>query len=90
MATIHLLIKGKVQGVFYRASAKEKAEELALTGWIKNTDNGDVEALVSGNADSLESFIDWCKKGPEKAMVTNVDVNPSEDQSFERFSIIRR
>ena len=69
MPTIQLIIKGKVQGVFYRASAKEKAEDLGLTGWVKNTPEGYVEIMATGEMDVLERFITWCKKGPSRAFV---------------------
>jgi acylphosphatase len=49
MITVHLLIEGEVQGVFYRATAKEIADKLGITGWIKNTWEGNVEAMVTGN-----------------------------------------
>ena len=58
MKTVHLLIKGNVQGVFYRATAKKMAYKLKITGWIKNTPNGDVEALASGEEATIDKFID--------------------------------
>ena len=69
MPTIHLLIEGKVQGVFYRATAKQIATQLGLTGWIKNTKDGNVEATVSGDELQLQNFAKWCKQGPDKAEV---------------------
>jgi acylphosphatase len=89
MPTVHLLIKGRVQGVFYRASAKEVADKLNLTGWIKNTTEGHVEATVTGDEQVLQQFIRWCKKGPSRAVVTEVVVNPLADVSFTKFSIAR-
>lgn len=72
MPVIHLLIKGKVQGVFYRASTKEEADRLHLTGWVKNTREGHVEVLASGPEEDLRLFVEWCKKGPERAVVSEV------------------
>lgn len=89
MPTVHLLIKGKVQGVFYRASAKEIADELGLKGWVKNTDEGNVEAVVSGDEEQLKNFVDWCWKGPRRADVKDVIVTKKEDIQFENFSVIR-
>ncbi len=77
MPTIHLLIKGKVQGVFYRATSKKIADKLNLTGWIKNTINDNVEATVTGDQEQLQQFINWCKNGPEKAKVEDVVVTKS-------------
>jgi acylphosphatase len=89
MTTKHLIIKGKVQGVFYRASAKKKAEELRVCGWVKNTKEGHVEALVSGETDQVDQFIEWCYKGPSDAEVDSVIVEDVENQSLHSFSIIR-
>lgn len=89
METVHLLIKGKVQGVFFRASAKKIAESLALKGWIKNTKEGHVESVVSGNHTSVIAFIEWCKTGPGKANVSDVVVVTQRDEEiFEHFLII--
>ncbi len=89
MATYYLLIKGKVQGVFYRASAQEEAEALSLTGWVKNTREGYVEVMVQGNAEAVRKFIDWCWQGPSRAVVTEVIATEKEAQPFDGFRIIR-
>ena len=89
MATVHLLISGKVQGVFYRASAKEKADELQLTGFVQNTANGQVEAVASGDDKAVEQFIEWCKKGPKRAVVQNVAIAKIEAVVYETFVIKR-
>lgn len=90
MPTKHLLIKGKVQGVFYRASAKEVAERLGITGWVKNTEEGAVEALVTGTVPALEDFVRWCRRGPAGANVSSVGVVDSEQHHFDGFRILRR
>ena len=89
MPTIHLLIKGKVQGVFYRATAKKVADKLKLTGWIKNTKDDTVEATISGDKDKLQEFINWTKAGPEKAKVEDVIINDKPETTFTEFEIIR-
>lgn len=89
MKTVHLLIKGNVQGVFYRASAKDIAEQLNVKGWIRNTEEGNVEATVSGDDDKVDRFVEWCRKGPSKAEVAEVIVTPKPDQGFLDFQIIR-
>ena len=89
MPTVHLIIKGKVQGVFYKTSAKKEADSLHVTGWVKNTRNGDVEAMASGNVDAIERFIAWCKQGPPRAMVTDVAVTKQAEQAFGGFAILR-
>jgi acylphosphatase len=89
MPTVYLLIKGKVQGVFYRATAKEEADQLQITGWIKNTEEGYVEAVASGSQTALDQFINWCKRGPRKAEVADVEIKTLPEETFKQFSIIR-
>lgn len=89
MPTVHLIIKGKVQGVFYRATAQEVAEELHVTGCVKNTPEGKVEITASGSEEQLQKFISWCKQGPPKAVVTNVSVNQIAEEEFDGFKIVR-
>jgi len=89
MPTVHLLISGKVQGVFYRATARQKAEELGLAGWIKNTPDDNVEATVSGTQEAVESFIAWCWQGSPRAEVSHVAVTPKPDAGFSGFQVIR-
>jgi acylphosphatase len=89
MPTVHLLIKGIVQGVFYRASAKDIAEELQLTGWVKNTVEGDVEAVATGTDEQLQQFINWCKQGPPKAVVTDVKITLQNEEAFDKFKVVR-
>ena len=89
MPTFHLLIKGNVQGVFYRATAKKMADKFNLSGWIKNIKEGYVESTVTGSIDQLQQFINWCKTGPEKANVEAVNVTPNEEIIFSDFEIIR-
>ncbi len=89
MKTIHLLIKGKVQGVFYRATAKKVAEQLGINGWIKNTKEGNVEVIVTGNEERLNEFLNWCKQGPKDAKVTEVVLTTKNPEAFNGFSIVR-
>jgi acylphosphatase len=87
--TVHLLIQGKVQGVYYRASAKDVAEQLRLSGWIRNTKDGDVEAMATGDEDGINEFIEWCKKGPRRAEVTKVVISEKPAEQFFGFTIVR-
>ena len=89
MPTLHLLISGQVQGVYYRASAKEQADRLKLTGWVKNTPEGHVEITVSGESPALEQFIAWCRQGPPHALVSHVERRTLPDAVFPDFSIRR-
>ena len=89
MITVHLEIKGKVQGVFYRATARRIAEKNNLKGWIKNKSNGDVEAVVSGKKEDVDIFIEWCRKGPENAVVDEVNITHLEETVFKEFNVKR-
>ena len=89
MPTIRLLIKGKVQGVFYRASAKNVADMTGVKGWVKNLPDNNVEITATASEDMLQKFIKWCKQGPPKARVDEVIVEELELQEFNGFRIIR-
>ena len=89
METFHLLISGKVQGVFFRASAKKVATANNIKGWIKNCRDNRVEAVITGESADVNSFITWCKSGPEKANVIEVSVSRHELVSFDHFEIVR-
>ena len=89
MRTVHLVIKGKVQGVFYRASAKDRAEDLGITGWVKNTREGFVETVASGDDKAVQQFIEWCKKGPSNARVDDVVVTEQSPEQLNGFTIKR-
>ena len=75
MATAHLVVRGRVQGVFYRHSTRERAKELGLSGWVRNLLDGTVEVEVSGKREAVDKLIQWCKSGPPSARVEAVDVN---------------
>ena len=87
--TIRLIVEGKVQGVFYRQSAKEKADKLGITGTVRNLKNGDVEIIATGAAGQLEQLIQWCNQGPPRAVVTNITSTPLTLQTFHNFIILR-
>ncbi|PWT75434.1 MAG: acylphosphatase [Bacteroidetes bacterium] len=86
--TVHLTISGKVQGVFFRASAKEKADALGINGWVKNTREGNVEILAGGNEDKMKQFIQWCHQGPRGAFVQKVTVKEVEEWDSDGFSVV--
>ncbi len=68
-------ISGRVQGVFFRDSAREKAEDLGLDGWVKNAPDGRVEALFEGSSRNVRKMVDWCERGPAQASVESVDAD---------------
>jgi acylphosphatase len=85
----HIIVTGKVQGVFFRRSAAKKANQLALGGWVKNNPNGSVEIEVEGGIIEVTEFVDWCRKGPEYAIVTGIEQKESALKSYSQFRIIR-
>lgn len=90
MPTQHLLISGKVQGVFFRASAKEVADQSGIKGWARNTADGKVEIVAMGSEEALAAFIAWCHRGPDAAEVHQVLATTLPDtERFSRFSIRR-
>ncbi len=89
MQTIRLLISGKVQGVWYRKSSSIKANELNLKGTVRNLEDGRVEMVVSGEKEDLKRLVNWCKRGPELAVVDNIDLEEIDYQNFSDFQILR-
>ena len=84
----HITVHGRVQGVWFRAGTKEKAEELGLTGWVMNRPNGTVEIHAQGEKSQLENFIAWCRQGTPAAKVTSLDIDRSLiQQEFISFDI---
>lgn len=71
----HLRIFGRVQGVWYRESMRRQAEQLKLSGWVRNRLDGSVEAVVQGEAAAVERIIQWARRGPEQALVTHIDLD---------------
>ena len=89
MKTIRLTIKGKVQGVFYRATAKAVADLTGLKGWVKNLPDNNVEITATAAEETLQKFINWCKQGSPKARVDDVIVEELDLQEFNGFKVIR-
>jgi acylphosphatase len=85
-----LLISGRVQGVFYRASAQQEAMRLGLCGEIRNLPDGRVEAIVEGAKERIEEFIDWCRRGPPFAEVEAVGVRWSAASGTFRTFMVKR
>ncbi len=85
---VHVLIFGRVQGVWFRASTKQKADELGLTGWVRNTHNGCVEAIFEGDESQVNKMVNWCHNGPPLSKVEKVEIkNQNHSNRFKGFSI---
>jgi acylphosphatase len=71
----HLTISGHVQGVWYRGSTKQQADDLGLTGWVRNCKAGQVEIIVEGADVAIDKLISWCRTGPSTARVTDIQID---------------
>lgn len=89
LKTISIIVSGKVQGVYYRQGTKEKAAELGITGDVKNLRDGTVQVTATGTGEQLLQFIEWCKKGPTRAVVSTVEITEVPFRLFNGFSIVR-
>jgi acylphosphatase len=85
----HLTIRGLVQGVFYRSSLKQVAEEYGVVGWVRNRPDGSVEAVLEGEEEAVEAVIRWCRRGPPAARVDEVEVRREEYSGREKRFVIR-
>lgn len=90
LQSIAITVEGLVQGVFYRQTTKTKAIELGITGEIKNKPDGTVHIVATGTETQLQQLIEWCNKGPERAIIINVKVENIPLRSFEDFNIVRQ
>jgi len=70
---VHLIVRGHVQGVFFRASTKRRARELGVSGWVKNLADGSVEVVAEGPDAALADLVRWCRSGPPGAGVDSLD-----------------
>lgn len=90
MVTVSLRISGKVQGVWYRASAKDAAIGIGIKGKVWNERNGDVGVIVQGTQEQIDTFIKWCKEGPPLAKVQDVKVEDvNTEEIYNSFEITR-
>jgi len=88
MKRAHVLVSGKVQGVYYRATTRDEAQERGVEGWVKNLPDGRVEAVFEGSENALKEMIRWCHDGSPAAGVKEVNVEWEEPTGeFDEFSI---
>jgi acylphosphatase len=85
---LHIVVKGRVQGVCFRVYTQKQADKLNLGGFVRNLANGDVEIVASGESIALQKLLAWCHKGPMLAKVTEVRANPiANHEDFAGFEI---
>ena len=70
----HIFISGMVQGVFFRSETRHEAKNRGVKGWVRNIPDGRVEAIFEGEQENVKELIDFCKRGPPEARVTNIDI----------------
>ena len=87
MIALRIKVSGKVQGVFFRASTKGRAEELGICGWVKNESDGSVLIEAEGEEGSMNEFLNWCKAGPLMSKVENVSTETIEAGNYTDFKI---
>lgn len=84
----HVIVTGRVQGVFYRAETASKAKQLNLTGWVRNLPDGRVEAIFEGEEINVRKIIDFCWRGPSNAYVVDVSVRRHDWKGeFDSFTV---
>ncbi len=80
-----LVIRGRVQGVWYREAMRQEAEALGVAGWVRNRLDGTVEAHVEGPSEAVEAMVRWARRGPEHAQVTDLEVHEDDPDGLARF-----
>lgn len=87
---LEVVISGRVQGVWFRASTRDQARRLGLSGWVRNLPDGRVEAVLEGEESRLQAMLDWCHAGPPGARVDHVEVRRGvATGEFEGFDVRR-
>ena len=76
----HLRIRGRVQGVYFRESMRQRADQLKVTGWVRNRSDGTVEALVQGEPFAVDAIVQWAQRGPHAARVDKVEVEAADEE----------
>ena len=83
-----VVVRGRVQGVFFRDSCRRRAMELGVHGWVSNREDGAVEAVFEGEADAVEAMVSWSHQGPAQAHVSSVDVREEDPRSERGFAVV--
>ena len=82
-----VLVSGRVQGVSFRDATRSQAEQLGLSGWVRNTQDGQVEAVFEGVPETVQQMIEWCKSGPSSADVEDVSVENEQLENLSGFEV---
>ena len=90
MKHLNITVQGKVQGVFFRTTTKAVADQLGVKGFTKNQSDGTVYIEAEGDDFSLESFLEWCNDGPERAIVEKVTTTEGEVKNYRNFEVVKK
>lgn len=90
MKTLRIIISGRVQGVFFRASTKAVADQIGIKGFVKNLKDGTVLIEAKGEDDFINDFIEWCKYGPDDARVDGIVIDEIELKNYRNFDILKK
>jgi acylphosphatase len=82
-----VLISGQVQGVYFRAACQRMAWQHGVTGWVRNLDDGRVEAVFEGTTENVEELLEWARHGPRLAVVSDIAVQPEQPEGLRAFTI---
>jgi acylphosphatase len=85
----HVFVSGRVQGVYYRATTRETAEDRGVDGWVRNLDDGRVEAVFEGSRTAVEGMVEWCETGSPAADVEGVEVEYDDPEGEDGFRVRR-
>ncbi len=87
--TISIIVKGRVQGVYFRQTTQEKAMALGITGTVRNLPDRSVKIMATGKKEQLDKLVSWCRQGPSRAEVSGIECKEEELRSFPDFRILR-
>ena len=82
-----VVVHGEGQGVYFRDSTQEEAESKGVAGWVRNRDDGGVEAVFEGASDAVDAMVSWCRSGPSRADVEHVEVSDEEPEGLDGFEV---
>jgi acylphosphatase len=82
-----VVVHGRVQGVFFRDSTEKEAASRGVSGWVRNRDDGTVEAVFEGEPDAVDALVEWCESGPSRADVDRVEVSEEEPEGLSEFEV---
>lgn len=84
----HVHVSGRVQGVWFRDGCRQMAERHGVNGWVRNLPDGRVEAVFEGAPDDVDALVDWCRDGPRRADVRDLDVRDEQPRGENGFSVL--